>query len=202
MHAENGVHVIQAAFFHVMAGFRADFLPHLEQQLHLAGERVPVGAEDLRCSQQHGRVAVVAAGVHDPGVLRSIGFRGIRFLDGQGVDIRPEHQRLPRALGTLDGTHTAGDVRERLHGDAHFRQFFHNVSRGVFLFPPQFRVGMKIMPLFQDIVLFGGSQCFGIHQQAPPSGSRVSSLLQSKVSAVRRASFFSLSTMSSSSSSS
>ena len=202
MHAENGVHIIQATLFHIMTGFGADFFPHLEQQFHLAWKGIPVGAEDFGRSQEHGRMAVVPAGMHDPGILGSIGFGQIRLLDGQGIDVRPEHQCLSRPLGPLDGADAAGDVRESLDRDPHSFQFRRNVGGGVFFFPPQFRMGMEPVPLFQDVRFFVSRQGLYVHQQAPPSGSRAISLRQSKVSAVRRASFFSLSAMSMSSSSS
>ena len=52
----------------------------------------PSSASSLGRPEQHGRVAVMAAGVHDAGILRAIGLVSL-LGDAQGIHVRPERDR-------------------------------------------------------------------------------------------------------------
>jgi hypothetical protein len=76
----------------------AFFFPPFKAQDHSACEGVPVGYQDPGGGEQHGHVAVVAAGVGYAGHLRhaQLGLFQVPgiFLDGQGIYIRPHEQGL------------------------------------------------------------------------------------------------------------
>ena len=69
----------------------APFLGGLEDEAHGAVETALLG-EELGRPEQHGGVAVMAAGVHRAGVLRTVGLRSL-FGDAQGVHVGPERNR-------------------------------------------------------------------------------------------------------------
>ena len=69
---------------------------------------------------------VVAAGVHDAGILRGVSEPGL-FGDGQGVDVGSQHDGSPQVAASFDfgqyagsGDRTAGDacLAERLGDEA------------------------------------------------------------------------------------
>ena len=86
------------------ARFVETFLGRLKQQLDPALPRIRLGCvvllEDLGGAQQHGRVGVVAAGMHDPGVVGLEGMFDL-LLDGQRVHVRPNANDRP--VGGPDG---------------------------------------------------------------------------------------------------
>ncbi len=64
---------------------RAAFLRRLEDHGDRAGEIAGLG-KIFRGAEQHGGVAVMAAGMHLAGILRGVGFAG-DFADGQRVHV-------------------------------------------------------------------------------------------------------------------
>ena len=107
-------------------------------------------------------MAVVAAGMHDPGILGRVEFTSRVLRNGQGINVRAEHQGLSRAFQASQGTNAASNIRKGFHGNSHLLQFLCQIVRRIPFFPPQFRVGMKIMALVQDIILFGQRQFLNI----------------------------------------
>ena len=89
-------------------------LPRLEQQLDPAGELVQLHPGRQGHPQAYGDVAVVAAGMHDAGILgtKPLGKRpvagGLELLEGQGVHIKPQGHRGARPPG-IQNRHRAGD---------------------------------------------------------------------------------------------
>ena len=76
----------------------APFLRRLEDEANGAVEPAFL-SQDLRRTEQHRRVAVMAAGMHDARVLRAIGHVRL-FGDAQGVHIGPKRDR-PVAIAAL-----------------------------------------------------------------------------------------------------
>jgi len=67
----------------------------LEEKARLPGERPASLAEELRGGEQHCRVAVVPAGVHDTGVLRRERHAAL-LVNRQRIDVCPKRKRAPR----------------------------------------------------------------------------------------------------------
>jgi hypothetical protein len=87
VHAEDGVAGEtreQAVVDHRLGAAQA-FLGRLEDEVHRAVETFRQRQVRGR-AQQHGGVAVVAAGVHQPGVARAVG-EAVAFQDGQRVHV-------------------------------------------------------------------------------------------------------------------
>ena len=107
---EDGVHVRvlkRARLDHRPgAAHRSLLLGGLENELHAAAKLVAHTAEHLRHAEQHGRVRVVAAGVHHAVVLAGEVQAGL-LLDGQGVYVRADGHALA-GLGALYQRHRAG----------------------------------------------------------------------------------------------
>ena len=97
------VHALQMALVHQGLGAPDALLGGLEQQLEGAVKHVPMGGQDRGHAESDGRVPVVAAGVHDAGVLRPEALahrdpvRLVKFRQRQGVDVKPQGHRGPRA---------------------------------------------------------------------------------------------------------
>ena len=126
-----------------------------------------MGLEDAGGAQQHGGVAVVAAGVHDTGVLAAVGLAGV-FLDGQGIDVRPEHQGLA-GPAALDGAHTAGDALEGLDGNAHLLQLGDDKAGGLHLVLAHLGVGVEPAAGLNDVLLLLLGQLLDVHLPSPPA---------------------------------
>ena len=87
--------------------------------------------------QGHGRVAVMAAGVHDAGVLGSKGQPGC-FGDGQRIHVCPDQQGRAGAAGVEQAHHTrAGDAGD--HGEAFPFQIIGHIGAGLLFCECQFR---------------------------------------------------------------
>ena len=88
VHGEDGVAgeaLEQAVFDHAQRAAPAAFFGRLEDQVQRAGEVARPG-QVARRAQQHGGVAVVAAGVHHAGVAAGVGQAG-GLVDGQRVHV-------------------------------------------------------------------------------------------------------------------
>ena len=167
MHTEDGVHALQSAPLHILLRFTADFLGHLEDELDGTMEFVPVGLKNPGRAQKHGGVAVVAAGVHDAGVYAAIGLTGI-LLNGQGVNVRPEHDGLA-GLAAGDGTDAAGNPIEELDGNPDGFQLSFNKTGRLHLVLAQLRVSMEMAAGFNDIILLFQGQFADVHYASPPA---------------------------------
>ena len=83
----------------------------LEDEPHLAGELVTPLDEDLRRSEQHRRMTVVAAGVHHAGPRRHV--RDVVLLeDRQRIHVGAKHDHLagPRAVQPRDDRRPGGPL--------------------------------------------------------------------------------------------
>ena len=88
-------------------GAAGGLLGGLEQEQHVPGQLREMGGDIFRQRQGHGGVAVVAAGVHLPGMRRGIGHSG-GFRHRQGIHVRPEGHGL-HLPGVKKGADAAGD---------------------------------------------------------------------------------------------
>ena len=120
----------------------------LEEQLHAAGQRVPVSGKLSRGAKGSSDVQIMSAGVHDAGNFRGKGETGV-LGDRQGVHIRPKcgHPSWERALQKPDncGSHWPGNL------DTHRGQLLRDSFTGPFLVVPQLRVVVEASPHFLQI---------------------------------------------------
>jgi hypothetical protein len=115
--AEHGLHreALEQPVAHHLAGAAAAFFGRLEDEVHGAIE-VAVLRQVLGGSEQHRRVAVVAAGVHLPG-LRALVREGVELGDRQGVHVGAQSDRA-RARAVPDAGDDAGPAEASLDRDA------------------------------------------------------------------------------------
>ena len=112
MHAEDlfDLEAVHQAVLDHRCGARAALFGGLEDHHRVAGEIAGLG-EIARRAEQHRGMAVMAAGVHQAGVLGGIRQIG-RFLDRQRVHVgaQPDHLDVALAggLAALDDAHHAG----------------------------------------------------------------------------------------------
>ena len=116
MAAEHSVHAVHHALFNSDGRTLAQLLSGLEHEADVALELLAVLLEHPQGAQQHGRMGVMAAGVHAALMLGGVGNAG-GLLDGQRVDIRPQQHRLA-GLSALDLADDAGVLLILLVGDA------------------------------------------------------------------------------------
>ena len=90
VHAKHGIHreLLEQAVLDHLARAAAALFGRLENQVHRA-VKIAVLGQVLRGGQQHGGVAVMAAGVHLAGVLAGVG-KGVELLHRQGVHVGPQ----------------------------------------------------------------------------------------------------------------
>ena len=116
MQAEDRGNIVEHTLTDHQGGSAGDFLRRLKKQFHRAGKLRDIFLQHPGHATEHGGVAVVTAGMHAAGNLRSIRQPG--FLpDRKRVDIRPQRHRAgPVALDRGD---EPGALRvTALHGDA------------------------------------------------------------------------------------
>ena len=110
----------------------------------MPGRRGREAGQHLRRPEQHGRVGVVAAGVHDalhPAAEGEV----VRLVEGESVHVRAQRDDAPRAAATED----PHDARLR-HGVPHLeaqvaQALRHEVARPL-LAVPELGVGVKVAP--------------------------------------------------------
>ena len=120
------------------------FFGRLEDEVHRAVE-VAVLGEVLRSGEQHGGVAVVAAGVHLARVLAGVG-KGVVLLHGQGIDVGAQADG-PAALAAIAAVHDAhhpGGAQPPVNGNAPFGELVRHHVGGAHLFEAQLGVGMDV----------------------------------------------------------
>ncbi len=99
MRADHHVDAVHDAGLDELArAARPELLGVLEDEADLARQLVAPLVQRVQRREQHRRVAVVAAGVHDAGVLGGELEAGL-LLDRQRVDVGAERERLPRPPG-------------------------------------------------------------------------------------------------------
>ena len=92
-------------------------------------------------SQQHCRMAIVPAGMHNAAVLRAEA-AVVFFLYRQRVDIGAQHYRASGLL-SADNADAAGNIVKNLHFNAEGFQFVYNMFRCFIFFSAKFRMGMQ-----------------------------------------------------------
>lgn len=112
MDAEGGVHVVRAVVVEVVLHAVARFLGGLEEELHRAGDLVLMGGEESGRAEEHGRVAVVAASVHDARIFAGEVSAGL-FVQRQRVDVGTE-QDDPAGRRSAEGGDEAAVIGEGL----------------------------------------------------------------------------------------
>ena len=133
----------------------AALLRRLENHHRGAGEIARLG-EIARRAEQHGGVAIVAAGVHLARHRRFVGQIG-RLLDRQRVHVGAQADHLARlALAAVDHPDHAGSAEARHHlVAAEAFKFLGDGRRRALHVIEQFRVGVQIVPPFGDFALRG-----------------------------------------------
>ena len=115
----------------------------LEDEVHGPVESAALGELAGR-AQQHGHVAVVAAGVHGAGNLRAIG-RLADLLHRQAVQVGPERDR-PRPATAAQRAHDTGAGQAPMHVDAEAREQSRHALRGAVLLERDLGMGMQVVP--------------------------------------------------------
>jgi hypothetical protein len=82
-------------------------------------------------AEQHGAVAVVAAGVHLPGMLRAVR-EGIRLLDGQRVHVGAQSDRTPTRSSAQRAHHASAGEAPKHFDAARLELAGHDVGRALF----------------------------------------------------------------------
>ncbi len=124
----------------------------LEQEAHLAAQPAcrELLLEQVRHAQQHGRVAIVAAGVHIAVRLRAIGCV-VGLDDRQRVHIGADGDRWPIAVAQL--ANDAGDADAGAHLDAaDLAQRVGDQRRGAHFLEGQLGVAVDLAPQANQLV--------------------------------------------------
>ena len=138
-----GEAVEQAIIEHGL-GTAAPLFGGLEDQVHGAGE-IAVFCKPARRAQQHGGVAVMAAGMHQAGVPRGVGNAG-RLRDRQRVHVCTQADHALAGPGAADGADDA-ELAHAGHGfDAPAAQMLGDEASGAQLLHAQFGVGVDVLP--------------------------------------------------------
>ena len=65
MEGEYSIHTIQHTVVDQRSGFFSGFFRRLKHQPYCAGKKVPAVLQKPRCTQQHGGMGIVSAGMHN-----------------------------------------------------------------------------------------------------------------------------------------
>ncbi len=148
VHAKHRLHrkALEQAVLDHLARAAAALFGRLEDAHHRAVEIARAGQE-LRCRQQHGGVAVVAAGVHLAGVLAGVG-EGVELGHRQGVEVgaQADHAAIPPRVAAVDHPHHPGLAQAAMHLHAPGRQPRRHHVRRALLLKAQFGMRVQITP--------------------------------------------------------
>ena len=130
VHAVDGVAVelVEQAFLDHHAGAAQPFFGGLEDEMHGAGE-VRFCCQMLGRAQQHGGVAVMAAGMHLVGVDRGV-VEVVLFLQVQRIHVGAQADRLLAGTLALQGADNSGLGQPAMHLDAPALQLLGHDLRG------------------------------------------------------------------------
>ena len=132
----------------------------LEEKDHRTGDFLTAPGEDFGNLKLNGNVAVMAAGVHDAGVLGAEG-QVVFLRDGQGVHIRPEHHHFAR-LAALQHADDAGSGATAHPQAQFFQPRFNNAGSAEFL-EAQLGVGVNVPPDGDGLIVEGRRLLFQIN---------------------------------------
>ena len=124
----------------------AGFLAGLEDQAHPAVDLIPHGVQRLAGPDEHGGVSIVAAGVHDAGVLGTVGLILVPLLNGQSVHVPPDADGEARFSGVHGGDNGIAPVFFKFVGNADLVQLPPHKGGGAIQLPAQFGVHMQFPP--------------------------------------------------------
>ena len=151
---------------HVRRAFK-DLLRRLKHELYRAAYVLLMPLQQARRAQQHGRVHIMAAGVHGAIGRSKIHLR--LFLNGQCVHICPEQKHLSRFFPSHHG-HQARTAA-KLRRTAHLLQLGLYIGQGIIQRKACFRMGVQILSLLNGLIF--PFSCFlfqflCVHKGHPP----------------------------------
>ena len=129
------------------------FLRRLEHEMDGAVE-VGLFAQQLRGAEQGGGVAIVAAGMHDAGVLRGVGLAGV-LGDRQGVEFGAQADGAV-AGAAAQGADDAGAGDALVHLQAERAKLLGDEGGGLMLVEAEFGVGVDGVAPGHDLGRDGG----------------------------------------------
>ena len=137
---------LEQAVIHHGLGASASFFGWLEDQVHRA-VKVGLLSQGGGSAQQHGGVAVVAAGMHAALVLADVP-EGVDFRDGQGIHVGADADAaagvvLAAALA-VDAGDDASLAQATMHGQAQGREVCGDLVAGAVLFVFELRIGVQV----------------------------------------------------------
>ena len=139
--------IFQHAVFHHISCAGQLFLGRLEHQFDGARKGAFIFLEELCRPQQHGRVEIVAAGVH-AAVFAGKGQIGL-LRDGQSVDVSPQQDGFTRLTQV---NHHPG-FAAALPFDAHGTKLAHDPFHSVVQIKTHAGVRVDIPAVFGDLLL-------------------------------------------------
>ncbi len=145
VHAEDGIdrELIEEALLDHDAAAALVLLGGLEDDMHGAGEAARLG-EIARGPQQHGGVAVMAAGVHAARVLGAVR-EAVLLHDVERVHVGPQADRAARPLAALDGADHTGSGQAAMDLDAEGGELLCDELGGRVLLEGGLGVGMEVV---------------------------------------------------------
>ncbi len=146
MHAVDRLHriAVEHALLDHQPGAALVFLGRLKDEMHGAGEIARLG-EVAGGAEQHRRVAVMAAGMHPPGILRGM-CKPVLLVDVQRVHVGAQRDRAPAGRVAGQRADHAGPGDAAFDRDAERLQQVRDVRGGADLLERGFRMGMDIVP--------------------------------------------------------
>ena len=141
VHGEDGVagEALEQAVVHHAPGAAQAFFGRLEDEVERAAEAARFG-QLARGGEQHGGVAIVAAGVHQARTLAGMGQAGF-FLDRQGVHVGPQPDRARPVAAAKAADHAGATEAARDLVSPGRQALGHQIAGAEFL-ESQFRVAV------------------------------------------------------------
>ena len=145
MRTEDGVYAFENSTLDDRKGAPGRFfLPGLENEIHRAGQFLLHGGKNLGCSQQHGRVHVMPAGMAYARCFAGKG-KSCLLLHGKRVHVRPEADGFPGLSAAQNADHGGLRRPQDFNVAERGKQIRHIIARLVF-FKRQFRILMDMVP--------------------------------------------------------
>jgi PPE-repeat protein len=141
------------------------------------------GCQIASGAKQHGGVAIMTAGMHATGMLRTM-IEGVGLLDRQGIHIGAKANRSGRGTGLQDADNT-GFSYTAMHLDAIAFKRLRNTLGSPRLIEAKLGMGMNVTPKGGQFVMKEGDAVDGRHQELLQgrSSDRASSLMSTPVRA-------------------
>lgn len=147
MHAKHRLHgeLLEQSVVDHLASAATALLGGLEDGVDRALEAVAMCGQILRRRQQHGRVAVVTAGMHLARMAAGM-VKGVELLHGQGIHIgtQADGTAAAAAVAAMDDAHHPGLAQTAMDRYAPLLQLRRDQVRGPYFLKTQLRVGVDI----------------------------------------------------------